>query len=538
VTDQKQAVVAAKPRIRLTAASVASVASSGQAFGSRILAEAARGFEVLWQDAEGDLHEQREWAQMAWTLIRQNPMAISAMNTLTTNVIGTGLKLQAAIRRDALRRKGVGWTDQQFDDLEMQIEDDFREWAEDKDKCDAHGQLNWYQQQALCYQSKIVAGDGIALLSSVKRRFSPVRLRSQIVHPARLSNPNGGPNTTTMSFGIERDRLGYRTRYHFQDAHPDSANMDANSLRWTGVPVRGARTGRPNVVHMFKPLEPGAVRGMSALRPIVKIAKQSSRFTEATVAAAVIHAVLSVMFENGSASDFGHGNNAEGTANNEIELRDGSGMMLPDGVKPHLVQATQPGPHIEQFMNYMMRFGGMAVGVPQEVLTKQFQSSYSAARGALNEFWKDVRTGRGDVTSDNCRPTYHAFLLERVVDGVYDMPGFMTDMSMRSNWCGSEWLGPPRGMIDKNKEIMPEFEMYRYNAKPLSTISEELTEVPFRATVQRIARDKALLSRFDLQDAQNAPRLLDAILDEQEKLGFPTNDDPDDGTQNPEEDDE
>lgn len=512
----------------MTAAEFQAWANQGLVNGSSLARSALQGFNVLYQDADGDLDELETWRAMAWTLLRENPAAISGVDRWVTNAIGTGLRLQADFNRPVLADL-TGLSDDAFDELEMVVEDDFQEWADNKYHCDAHGQQDWYGQQSLALKSKQVAGDGIAILSGVQRRHSPYVLRSQIVDPARMSNENEGPDTHRIAGGVERDGNGMVVRHHFREVHPDTMKVDDNSkFTWRKIPAYGARTGRPNVLHVFDAIQPGASRGVPLLKPIVKIIKQLGRFSDATVMASVVHAFFSIAFENASPSDFNYGNNDESikNENGQFELREGTGMFLPPGVKPHMLAPSQPGPNLDQFFANMLRHVGMALGIPHEVLVMEFRSSYSAARAALNEFWKGVLTARRSMVSNFCKPTYVAFLMDRVIRGHYEMPGFMADPRIQAAWCRSQWLGPARGMIDKPKEILPELELYRHNGRPISSISEELTQVPYSSTLRRIVRDKRLFLKHELQDAQNAPKLLDSIEVQQELMLSPPDEPP------------
>ena len=70
-------------------------------------------------------------------LIRNNPLALGALNTVCTNVVGTGLKLQARIDRDFLNL-----SDDAADELESTIEREFRLWA-NSTACDVTQTLNF-----------------------------------------------------------------------------------------------------------------------------------------------------------------------------------------------------------------------------------------------------------------------------------------------------------------------------------------------------------------------------------------------------------
>ena len=90
------------------------------------------------------------------------------------------------------------------------------------------------------------------------------------------------------------------------------------------------------------------------------------------------------------------------------------------------------------------------------MLLKQFNSSYSASRAALLEFWKSVKMHREWFVADWCRPIYEVFIHEAVARGRLKAPGFFDDPIKRKAWLGAEFVGQPQGMLDPTKEIQAE----------------------------------------------------------------------------------
>ena len=92
-------------------------------------------------------------------LLRNNPLSLGAMNTVCTNVVGTGLKLQARIDRDFLKV-----SDEKADSLESNIEREFRLRA-NSTHCDVARTLNFAGLQALVFRSTLENGDCFMSLS-------------------------------------------------------------------------------------------------------------------------------------------------------------------------------------------------------------------------------------------------------------------------------------------------------------------------------------------------------------------------------------
>ena len=94
----------------------------------------------------------------------------------------------------------------------------------------------------------------------------------------------------------------------------------------------------------------------------------------------------------------------------------------------------------------------MAVGLPYEVLTMRYQSSYSAAKGALLMAWRLFMNRRAWLASALCQPVYELWLADEVAEGRISAPGFFADDVVRHAWCGSQWVGDGPGSLDPLKD--------------------------------------------------------------------------------------
>lgn len=71
-----------------------------------------------------------------------------------------------------------------------------------------------------------------------------------------------------------------------------------------------------------------------------------------------------------------------------MELAPGAFIDLNPGEEVQFADPKHPTTGFEAFMNAIVKQMAAALEIPSEVLYKQFSTSYSAARGALNEFWR------------------------------------------------------------------------------------------------------------------------------------------------------
>ncbi|MBR1602352.1 MAG: hypothetical protein IJ667_02815, partial [Synergistaceae bacterium] len=96
---------------------------------------------------------------------------------------------------------------------------------------------------------------------------------------------------------------------------------------------------------------------------------------------------------------------------------------------------------------------GSALGLPAEVLFLNFQSSYSASRGALLEAWKLFNYWREWWSENFCQPIYCEWLNEAVLSGRIAAPGFIDNELARYAYSQAEWTGSSQGQLDPVKEV-------------------------------------------------------------------------------------
>lgn len=105
-------------------------------------------------------------------------------------------------------------------------------------------------------------------------------------------------------------------------------------------------------------------------------------------------------------------------------------------------------------LNIRSRFLAMPAKLfPPEVLFKQFTTSYSAARGALNEFWRTCSMQRDWFTDDFCQPIYEEWFAEAVARGRIAAPGFFADPAIRKAYTACAWNGPARTNLNPVQEV-------------------------------------------------------------------------------------
>lgn len=386
-------------------------------------------------------------------LSRNAPLATGAINTLCTNSVGTGMKLQSCIDRALL-----GMEESEADDWESSVEREWRLFAESRE-CDAGRTLNFYDLQDLVFRSALESGDVFILMPYIERPGSPYGIKLQVIEADRVCNKDNKGDTAEVVGGVVKDRYGAPVAYHILDSHPGNVfGQSVANRTWTTVRAFGNKSGRRNVLHLFQTTRPGQTRGVPYLAPVIEPLKQLDRYTEAELMAAVISGMFTVFIE----TQAGDGELAPmiptsetggATTDEDYKLAPGAIVGLAPGEKINAADPKRPNAAFDPFVQAILRQIGVALEIPFELLVKHFTASYSAARAALLEAWKFFSTQRRWLSESFCQPVYEAWMEEAVLIGRISAPGFFDDPIIRAAYLGAEWIGPAKGMIDERAEV-------------------------------------------------------------------------------------
>lgn len=383
--------------------------------------------------------------------MRNAPVALGALNQAVSAVVGTGLSHSAAVDAEFL-----GLSEEQAEAWQADVNRRFRAWSESPD-CDVARQLNFYGLQKLFFRAWLESGDAFVLTPLIARSGQPARLALQVIEADRVCNPDGKQNTETLQDGVELSPGTMEpVAYHVALKHPADAQ---GRNEWRRVVARGDSTGRRNVLHGFEVLRPGQVRGVPWIAPILEPLKQLGRWTDAELNAAVISGLFSVFVKmDPDAFQSIFDEDAQGALVQQAgqwsgEMGSGKAVHLLPGESVESPAPGRPNPAFDPFWQAMVRQIGMALELPFEVLVMHFQSSYSAARGALMMAWRFFRGRRDMLATALCQPVYELWLMEEVAAGRIRAPGLLSSDVHRAAWCGGVWTGDGPGSIDPGKDV-------------------------------------------------------------------------------------
>jgi lambda family phage portal protein len=385
--------------------------------------------------------------------MRNAPVALGAVNTTVSHVIGTGLTYTPAIDGEFL-----GLDDEQAEEWSDDVKRRFGVWAGSVD-CDLARQCDFYGLQELGFRTMLESGDAPVITPRISRN-GKTRLTLQLLEADRVCNPGRTADTDTLVDGVELDpATGEAIALHVARRHPGGAMVSASANDWTRIAIRGGQTGRRNALLIFKPLRPGQVRGVPLIAPILEPLKQLARWSEAELNAAVISGLAATFIKmDPDAFDSLYDEDAQGAIVDKAsgwsgEMESGKAINLLPGEDISSPTPGRPNPAFDPFWTAMVRQIGMALEMPYEVLVMHFQSSYSAARAALLMAWKAFRSRRDMMAKMFCQPVFELWLADEVAEGRINCPGFFADDVVRAAWCAAIWTGDGPGSIDPSKEV-------------------------------------------------------------------------------------
>lgn len=420
------------------------------------------------------------------------PLATGAIKTMRTNVIGRGLKLKSVVDREYLKL-----TEEEARRIESAIEREFNLWAESQE-CDLERVDNFYELQQLAFINWLISGDVIVTMPTTKRLNMPYDLRINLIEADRLSNPVGKEYDTNIIGGVETNDMGEVIAYYISKHHPLAWN--GVEINWTRVPAYGAKTGRRNVLHIMNRERIGQRRGVPFLAPVIEALKQLGRYTDAELVAAVISGMFTVFIEKeGTSSDSAFGEmipeeeQIDAADETSLELAPGAIMELNEGEKAKDMNPGRPNANFDGFVTSICRQIGAALEIPYELLLKHFTSSYSASRGALEEAWKMFRMYREWMAKDFCQPIFEEWLCEAVAKGRITAPGFFGNPLIKKAYCGAEWNGPARGLLNPVQEVNAAKARVENGFSTRTAETMEMTGGDYYKNIDRLKQEEKLM---------------------------------------------
>ena len=411
---------------------------------------------------------------------------------------------------------------------------EFRLWAGKKQNCDALGLNNFESLQQLALKSWLLSGDVFPLVKHyAPTPLNPYSLRIHLIEADRVSTPDeyGGYSMLRLTDGkipvgkpgaghrvydgVEVDGDGRVVAYHVCSSYPQAVLLEERR-EWTRVLAYGERTGLPNILHIMDSERPDQYRGVPYLAQVIEPLLQLRRYTESELMAALVQSFFTAWIQTDTDTsdtpfnEVGAGDIAGVPAevnaddgplannisedDNEYEMGPGTVTHLAPGESVNFGNPNIPTAGFETFVKTLCKLIGSALELPYDVLIKEFNSSYSASRGALLEAWEAFKMRRKWFVDGFCQPIYEIWLAEAVARGRIKAPGFFDDPLLRAAWSGARWIGPVQGQLDPKKEAEAAIMLTNCGVKTHEQITRELGGGDWAENVEQLKAENELLA--------------------------------------------
>ncbi|MCK9550888.1 phage portal protein [Aquamicrobium sp.] len=302
----------------------------------------------------------------------------------------------------------------------------FQSWWDD---ADIEGRTDFAGLQATVARSMVVKGESVSLLIATEE--GP---RLRVLDPALIDSSRTDHNLTFS--GIELDENGKRLAYWILPEKP--ADIFASF-------APSQRVDADSVLHVFKPVGAGQVRGASWLSPIILPASDFDQYCDALLMSAKVAAMHAgfIVNQNGTPGD-------ELYSDSEPKLEPGAltRLGLGEDVKFNSPQQLQSA---DAFLKHGLRQLAAGLSLPEFLLSGDLsQANYSSLRAGLLPFRQRVEQIQyGVLVPQFLAPVWRAVILHGVLSGELDAPDFGSNPDA---YLKADWLMPRPLQVDPLKD--------------------------------------------------------------------------------------
>ena len=378
-------------------------------------------------------------------MVRRNPWAANAIDAFVGNSIGTGIKPQS-LHVDA----GV----------KEQIQSLWLRWT---DEADSSGLTDFYGLQAIACRAVIEAGECFIRLRPRRPEdglLVPLQLQLLEAEHLPTAETRRLENGNYIRAGIEFNGIGRRVAYHLYREHPGDTSNPMASTELVRVPAE-------SVLHLFRPLRPGQLRGQPWLTQVLIKLHELDQYDDAELVRKKTAAMFAGFITKNAPQDSLIG-----------ESKPNDAGVATAGMEPGTLQVLLPGEDVtfsapadvgasyETFMRVQLRSIAAGMGITYEQLTGDLTGvNYSSIRAGLLEFRRRCEQFQHQViVFQMCRPIWKAWLQAAVLSGALPKAAAGSD---------AKWIPPGFAWVDPLKDIRAQTMAVRAGFKSRAEVVSE-----------------------------------------------------------------
>lgn len=423
-------------------------------------------------------------------IVRKDGWASKAVDEWVCNAVGNGIKPQSLHPTDAVKET---------------IQKLWSQWA---NEADASGTTDIYGLQALAFRSMVEGGECfVRRYVRTMRDGLTVPLQLQLIEaeqlPYYVSRPTPEtPAGHTVKCSIEFDSAGRRAAYYFYREHPGERIFAPNYLELMRVPAS-------EVMHLFRPLRPGQLRGVPWLATALVRLWELDQYDDAELLRKKFAAMMMAFIVRTNPEDPffpgsspGEKNESGGPAASseegvvEARLEAGTMQELDPGEDVKFTEPADVGGNYEAFERLQLLRIAAGIGLPYDVLTGDLsQTNYSSIRAGILSFRRLCEQIQYSVfIYQFCRATWQAFIEQAALAGQLDARDYQAN---RADYLAVEWHTPKWAWVDPEKDVKAEILAIRAGLKSRSMSINE-TGMDEEEVDRQISKDNERADRLGL----------------------------------------
>ena len=428
---------------------------------------------------------------------------------MAVNIVGTGLIPQSRPNATVL-----GLNDDQVEDFTNQCEWAFKLWSRE---ADASERLNFDQIQYTTIMSILGAGESFRIPVTIDDPGKKFSMSLQRVGSLRCFTPSDLTTDMTIRDGIKHGNRNQPLGYWFGNS---KTNYSVGSLTSKNCKFIPAKKGhRPGVLHTFIQKKDEDVRGTSILSPAMKYFRDLSDYLDFELVGAIIASSFPVFIE--TSDPYGTANIKKDPTGEEKRYQSTApGEIMYGGLnqKPHILKSDRPSNTFDSFVERILRAVGASVGMPYEVIAKDFsKTNYSSARAALLEAWRVFSFYQKWLVDQFCQPVWEMVIEEAYLRDIIKLPaGSPGFYEQREAWTSAIWIPPRKGSVDPAKEIDAYIKAKDHNFMTDAYICAEYSGDDYNEVFKQRSRETKKERKLEIVPPATIDKTSDVIIAEKE----------------------
>jgi lambda family phage portal protein len=389
------------------------------------------------------LPELSEMRERSRDLNRNDAHASGITSTMTTNVIGTGIRPQSRVDDETL-----GISEKSAANFQKKAERSWKKWLP---FADAGERMDFYEIQQLVDRQILENGEAVVIPFMLKDKSRPYSLALQVIESDRLETPSEKRSDKSIRGGVRIGENGEPVSYFIQKNHPGDFRYGDKDKKFIEIPAKNEYV-RKNVFHLYPVLGSGQTRVVPFFAPVLTYFKDLAEYAEAELVAARIAACFSLFITSEASMDIAVNSAYERNSSDQLveSLEPGMIKHLMPGESITSFNPQRPGATFEPFVERILRAISAALGLPYELVAKDFsKTNYSSARAALLEARRYFKVKQEWLARKLCQPVWDMVMEEAYLNGEL---GAISFYEKRRWWTGATWIAPGWEWVDPLKE--------------------------------------------------------------------------------------